>query len=77
MDYFVIRPYRGALLSPGAARTLIGFALRLRGTERWEAIGIDAFSGGGENLLIARPAPVVRVRVAEYALPALRKYFTE
>ena len=31
MDYIVIRPYRGAVLQPGAVRTLVSFALRAGG----------------------------------------------
>ena len=77
MDYIVIRPYRGAVLQPGAVRTLVSFALRAGGRGNWDAIGVDAFSAGGRSLLIARPTPSCVVTVADYALPLLRKYFTK
>ena len=77
MEFFVIRPYRGAALSAGAARMLVDYAQHVRGTQHWGAIGIDAFSGGGESLLLARPATVLRLSLADYALPVLRKYFTD
>ena len=77
MNYIVIRTYRGATLAAGAARTLVSYALRLSGRRRWDAIGVDVFTAGGRSLLIARPAPEPAVRIADYALPLLMKYFTK
>ena len=74
MNFIVIRPYRGATLTAGAARTLVSFALRRSGRGHWEAMGVDAFSAGGQSLLIARPAPMPIVRIADYALPLLMKF---
>ena len=76
MAYISIRLHSGVTLSGGAAKTLIGYALRRRGRSCWEEIAVDVFSGAGETLLLARPGCTLEVRVADYALPVLLKYLS-
>lgn len=61
-------------LSSGAARALIDYTLRRRGLNPWPKVWVDAFSGGGETLLIARPDTLPQVTLADYAQPFLKKY---
>lgn len=75
MEYITLTLRPGAALSPGAARTLVGYALRRRGRACWSAICAEAFCGSG-TLIIARPSPGVEVQLADYVSPFLRKYFT-
>lgn len=77
MEYITVYLRRCAALSPRAARTLVGYALRRRGRAGWTTLSLEAFSGGGETLLIARPSAGVEVQLADYVFPAMRKYFTE
>lgn len=76
MEFIALRLYGGAALSGGAARLLVNYALRRRGREGWALASFEAFAGDGETLLLARPVRV-EVRLADYVLPLLRKYFTD
>ena len=76
-EFIALRLHGGAALSGGAARLLVDYALRRRGREGWAFASVEAFAGnGGETLLLARPVRV-EVRLADYVLPLLRKYFTD
>ena len=73
MEYVTVRLHRGATLSKGAARTLVGYALHRSGRPCWGLMYIEQFFGAdGESLLIARPA-AAEAAFADYALPALRR----
>ena len=76
MAFITIRLHSGVTLSGGAAKTLIGYALRRRGLKCWEEICVDMFTGAGETLVIARPEYTLEIRIADYALPVLSKFFT-
>ncbi len=73
MSFTIIRTYRGAALTSGAALTLVCYALRRRGAEPWEALRVEQFAGSGGALSITRPVRIVRVALADYALPLLRQ----
>ena len=77
MEYVTLRLHNGVTLSSGAARTLVSYALRRSGRAVWNVTSIELFGGGGETLLIARPSAGVEVHFADYALPLLRKYFSD
>ena len=78
MEYVTLRLHNGVTLSSGAARTLVSYALRRSGRAVWNVTSIELFGGGsGETLLIARPSEGVEVHLADYALPLLRKYFSD
>ena len=55
MEYVTVRLHNGAALSGGAARLLVGYALRRRGRDCWSAVSAELFRGRRETLLIARP----------------------
>ena len=75
-EFIALRLHGGAALSGGAARLLVDYALRRRGREGWALTSVEAFATGGETLLLARPVRF-EVRLADYVLPLLGKYFTE
>ena len=77
MEYVTVRLHNGAALSGGAARLLVGYALRRRGRDCWSAVSAELFRGRRETLLIARPTAAVAVHIADYALPALCKYLPD
>ncbi len=77
MAYITMRLHNGVTISGGAVKTLISYALRRRGQPCWREIGVDVFSGAGETLVIARPEERVEIRLADYALPFLYKFFTD
>lgn len=79
MEYIALRLHNGVTLRSGAARTLVGYALRRFGHPTWSVTSIELFAGGGsgETLLIARPSEGVEVHLADYALPLMRKYFSD
>ena len=72
MEYVTVSS-RGAGLTCRAAAALVKRHLRRRGGDLWLEMYIDAFTAPGAALFIARPA----VRVADYALPLIHKFFTE
>ena len=78
MEFIALRLHGGAALSGGAARLLVDYALRRRGRKGWALASVEVFAGGagGETLLIARPVRV-EVRLADYVLPLLRKYYSD
>ena len=81
MEYVAIRlsnVHNAPSLSAGAARTLVGYALRRRGRESWSVICAEVFCGRGrETLVLARPSAGVEARFADYLYPMMRKYFTK
>lgn len=54
---------------PGAAAELVRAALRLRGLEPWKRMELELFDSDGDTLILARPAPELRVEIADWALP--------
>ncbi len=54
---------------PGAAAELVRAALRLRGLEPWKRMELELFGSDGDTLILARPAPELRVEIADWALP--------
>ena len=79
-EFIALRLHGGAALSAGAARLLVNYALRRRGREGWPLASVEVFpgagGGSGETLLLARPVRF-EVRLADYVLPLLGKYFTD
>ena len=80
-EFIALRLHGGAMLSAGAARLLVNYALRRRGREGWALASVEAFpsgsgGNGGETLLLARPVRF-EVKLADYVLPLLGKYFTD
>lgn len=74
--YISILLPRGVSITPGAVRVLLGCAVRRSsGGERWGGAVCDVFPGRRGTLILARPA--VSVRIADYAVPILNKYFTD
>lgn len=54
---------------PGTAAELVRAALRLSGLEPWKRMELELFVSGADTLILARPAPELRVEVADWALP--------
>lgn len=55
--------------SSRAAAELVRAALRLRGLEPWKRMELELFDSGEDTLILARPAPELRVEIADWALP--------
>lgn len=69
---------RGVTLGNGGMRLLVRYAQLRCGAAPWPYISAELFRGkSGETLLIARPARICRVFVADYALALIHKYFTD
>lgn len=54
---------------PGTAAELVRAALRLCGMEPWKRMELELFDSGEDTLILARPAPELRVEIADWALP--------
>ena len=69
----------GTDVSSGCARLLVRYAQRLCGAPPWGGIRVEEFRSGPdtETLIIARPAVMQTVSVADYALPFVHKYFMD
>lgn len=75
MHYITITlPPRAALTASGAS-LLACYARRRRGKQPWASMAAEEYAGRGGTLLLVRPAPAYSVRIADWALPFLRKYF--
>ncbi len=73
--YIMIRLPAGTGLTAGGALLLTRYELRRRGRAAWACAEAEAFCGRSGTLLLVRPAP--SVRIADYALPFIHKYFTD
>lgn len=51
------------------AADLVRSALCLSGLDAWERMEIELFPAGGATLVLARPAPSISVRPADWLLP--------
>ena len=58
-----------AIEAPGAAAGLVRAALKLCGREPWARTELELFRSGGGTLILARPAPELRVEPADWLLP--------
>ena len=77
MQYVSILIHSSLAPTRKCADKLLRYALRCGGKSPWVKTEIDTIAGKRETLLIARPLPLLSVRIAPYALPFLQEYFTE
>ncbi len=65
------------LLNEDESEKFIRELLRKNMLSQWKNIHIDVFANEDTALYIAYPEPGIEIRLADYALPFIKEYFTE
>lgn len=76
-SYAAVLLDNGNPLCANQAETMILQLLKKEGMPLWDGMYIDEFCASNNVLLLARPKKYTGIRIADYALPFLKDYFTE